>query len=113
MEKIDRYREILRRVLSGYVEICNQQSRNGIENILLIDEKQNDFLWLTIGWSGTKRLNGMTFYARIHNDKIWIEEDWTEIGIANDLVREGVPKEDIVLAFHAPEMRPYTDFAAA
>ena len=25
----------------------------------------------------------------------------------------GVPKEDIVLAFHAPEMRPYTEFAAA
>ena len=113
MEKIDCYRDILRRVLSAYVELCDQQSRNGIENILIIDEKQNDFLWLTIGWSGNKRLNGITFYARIHNDKIWIEEDWTEIGIANDLVREGVPKEEIVLAFYSPTTRPHTDFAAA
>jgi len=45
--------------------------------------------------------------------KFWIEEDWTEDGIAADLVRAGVPKEDIVLAFHEPGRRQYTDFAAA
>jgi hypothetical protein len=55
----------------------------------------------------------MTIYVRIRNGKFWIEEDWTEDGIATDLVREGVPKEDIVLAFHDPETRKYTDFAAA
>lgn len=113
MERLNAYREILRRVLSGYVELCNQQSRDGIENILMIDESENNFLWLTVGWSGNKRMNGITFYARIHNDKLWIEEDWTEIGIANDLVRQDIPKEDIVLAFYAPEARPNTDFAAA
>jgi hypothetical protein len=36
-----------------------------------------------------------------------------EEGIATDLVRAGVAKEDIVLAFHEPKMRPYTDFAIA
>ncbi|MCG6137968.1 MAG: XisI protein [Nostoc sp. LLA-1] len=29
----------------------------------------------------------------------------------NDLVCAGVPKQDIVLAFHEPQMRQYTDFA--
>jgi hypothetical protein len=33
--------------------------------------------------------------------------------LANQLVKEGIPKEDIVPAFHAPEMRSYADFAAA
>ncbi len=42
-----------------------------------------------------------------------IEEDWTEGGIATDLLEAGVPKEDIVLAFHPPKMRPYTEFAVA
>ena len=49
-------------------------------------------------------------------DKIeWglIEEDWTEEGIATDLLEAGVPHEDIVLAFHPPEKRPLTDFAVA
>lgn len=42
-----------------------------------------------------------------------IQEDWTEEGIANELVRAGIPREDIVLGFQHPEMRKYSDFAAA
>ena len=34
-----------------------------------------------------------------------------EIGIANELVKLGVPKDHIVLAFHEPFVRPYTGFA--
>jgi len=47
----------------------------------------------------------------IKNGKIWIQHDGTERGVANDLVEWGVPKEDIVLAFHAPYRRQYTGFA--
>jgi hypothetical protein len=43
--------------------------------------------------------------------KVWIEEDMTDLAIA-ELVEAGVPK-DIVLGFQAPEPRKYTDFAAA
>jgi hypothetical protein len=58
--------------------------------------------------------NLKSIYCQSSGDrKFWIEEDWTEDGIAADLVRAGVPKEDIVLAFHEPGMRQYTDFAAA
>ncbi|MFO5437454.1 MAG: element excision factor XisI family protein, partial [Dolichospermum sp.] len=52
-------------------------------------------------------------HIRIKNDKIYIEEDWTQEGIATELLREGVPKEDIVLAFHDPETRKFTEFAVA
>jgi hypothetical protein len=51
--------------------------------------------------------------VRLIEGKFWIEHDLTEEGIATELLREGVPKEDIVLAFHAPEMRKYTEFAMA
>lgn len=40
---------------------------------------------------------------QIKNEKIYIEEDWIEEGIATDLLEKGIPKEDIMLAFHAPE----------
>jgi XisI protein len=42
---------------------------------------------------------------RIRDGRYWIEEDWTEDGIATDLVQAGIPREDIVLAFHEPKMR--------
>ncbi|MDB9459416.1 element excision factor XisI family protein, partial [Dolichospermum circinale CS-545/17] len=41
------------------------------------------------------------------------ERDGTEIGVANELVEAGVPKQDIVLAFKAPYKRKFTDFAAS
>lgn len=53
----------------------------------------------------------MTVYVRICDGKFWIEEDWTEEGIANELIRLGVPKQDIVLAFQDPKMRQHTEFA--
>jgi hypothetical protein len=58
-------------------------------------------------------VKAISVYVRIKNDKIYIEEDWTEEGIATELLREGVPKEDIVLAFHDPETRKLTEFAVA
>jgi hypothetical protein len=33
------------------------------------------------------------------DNKIWIQQDETEDGIASDLLEAGVPKEDIVLGF--------------
>jgi hypothetical protein len=37
----------------------------------------------------------------------------TEIEIASKLVDLGIPKEDIVLAFHEPFVRQYTGFAVS
>jgi hypothetical protein len=34
------------------------------------------------------------------------------VGIANQLVEAGVPKDRIVLAFQHPTLREHTDFAA-
>jgi hypothetical protein len=49
----------------------------------------------------------LTVYVRIRDGKFWIEEDWTEEGIATKLVGAGVSKEDIVLAFYDPKILVY------
>jgi hypothetical protein len=36
---------------------------------------------------------------------VWIQSDGTEYGIADELEAAGIPKHDIVLAFHRPEDR--------
>ena len=50
-------------------------------------------------------------HVELIKDKIWIQYDGTEEGIATDLLEAGVPKEHIVLGFRPPEIRPYTGFA--
>lgn len=113
MDKVTDYKNLIKRILTEYVELCERQPQPGIETILIADESQGHYMWLRIGWENEKRAKYITVYVRIRGGKFWIEEDWTEDGIATDLVREGVPKEDIVLAFHDAETRKHTDFAAA
>jgi hypothetical protein len=113
MDKLTEYPKLLKRILTEHVELCNRNPIPDFETFLVIDEQRGDYIWMNVGWQNKERVCGMTIYVRIRNGKFWIEEDWTEDGIATDLVREGVPKEDIVLAFHDPETRKYTDFAAA
>lgn len=66
---------------------------------------------MTVGWNDYQRIHGSLLHIDIKAGKIWIQYDGTEEGIANRLVELGVPKTDIVLAFHVPFRRQYTDFA--
>jgi len=63
------------------------------------------------GWRGSERIYGPTIHVDIINDKIWIQYDGTDRPIADALLEAGVPKEDIVLAFHPENLRQYTGFA--
>jgi len=51
-------------------------------------------------------------HIRLRDDKVWIEKDGTETGIAQELLDAGVPKEDIVLGFYRPERRTCIEYAA-
>lgn len=53
------------------------------------------------------------FTSTLKDGKIWIQYDGTEIGIADELVKLGVPKENIVLAYHLPFMRQFDGFAVS
>jgi hypothetical protein len=49
----------------------------------------------------------------IKDGKIWIQWNGTEDDIAAELVACGVPKHDIVLGFHTPLLRQYTEYAVS
>jgi hypothetical protein len=55
----------------------------------------------------------ITVSLEIINGKVWIQADNTDAVFARKLEEEGIPKSDIVLGFRSPEMRPYTEYAAA
>ena len=50
---------------------------------------------MRIGWRAETRVHRPLFYLRLKDGKIHVEEDWTKEGIANELMRAGVPASDI------------------
>ncbi len=111
MATIAHCREALERILLEYASIPFAYGEIVCE--ALIDCERDRFALMNTGWDEGKRIHGCIVHADIIDGKIWIQYDGTEEGIAKELVAAGVPKDQIVLAFHAPELRKYTDFAAA
>lgn len=68
-------------------------------------------LLITQGWENDVQVHGCLVHVEVIGDKIWIHRDALEDGIALDLVNAGIPKNQIVLGFHPPEVRPYKEFA--
>lgn len=68
---------------------------------------------LAIGWEDGKRVYYPVFHLDIRDGKIWVQEDATDANLVDQLERQGIPKQDIVLAFMAPYKRPFTGYAVA
>jgi hypothetical protein len=109
MDKVAHYRTLIQEVLEDYAQYRPSDGKVEVETIR--DTVRDHYQLVTVGWNDNERIHGTLFHIDIRNGKIWIQYDGTEEGIANRFVEQGVPKTDIVLAFHAPFRRQYTGFA--
>ena len=113
MDRVTTYRALVKELLHYQAECMQRHPQAAIETELSFDEEHDNYLLLNVGWTKQGRMLVPALYIRLHNGKIWVENDWTEAGIVDALVERGVPTDDIVLAFHPPKTRPYTEFAVA
>lgn len=112
MDTLSNYRDLVKRVLSEYYELRIQNSDAKTETTLVFDPIHDNYLLLTMGWDGSDRIKNIIIHIRLQEEKIWIEEDWTEDGVVTDFLQAGIPRDHIVLAFHPPHLRQYTEFAS-
>ncbi|WP_254053052.1 XisI protein [Microcystis sp. MC19] len=96
MDRLEKYRNAIKKVLTEYHEWVSGSANLDQESCLVFDEIHDQYFWLFMGWEGKKKIRNIQVHIRIKNEKIYIEEDWTEEGIATELLREGISKEDIV-----------------
>lgn len=111
MDKLEQYRNYIEKILTEYSQY--KPSYGDVELQLLFDREHDHYQLMSVGWDGEKRIHGIMLHIDIKNGKIWIQHNGTEKRIAQDLLELGVPKQDIVLAFHSPTRRKYTDFAVS
>ncbi|MBY0513816.1 MAG: XisI protein [Gemmataceae bacterium] len=103
--------EIVRRV-GGYLD---RGPNTGLETFVVTDPEHDQYGLFRVGWRGgnKERVTNIVFMARIKDGKVWIEEDNTDLTLADELLKAGLSKDDIVLAFHHPEERHLSEFAVA
>jgi hypothetical protein len=114
MDRITKFRQTIKSVIEDYIaENTKQTSLNEVQYQPIIDDENQRFQLLTVGWHNRQRIHSLIFHVDIINDKIWIQNDNLEYSVAERLVEKGISKKDIVLAYFSPSHRVFTEYATA
>ncbi|KYC36306.1 fatty-acid oxidation protein subunit alpha [Scytonema hofmannii PCC 7110] len=106
MEKLN-YSDVVENILKQYATITVGE---GTEVELVADRSNGHYLVMFIGWRDEVQVYGSLIHIDIKGNQIWIQQDGTNEGIAQQLVEVGVPQSDIVLGYRSPLVRPFTGF---
>jgi hypothetical protein len=116
MERVEKMRDIVEKVLLEWAEFISPRVAPADETRtpeVIFDRKNDRYVLLDLGWKGNRRLHNLLVHIDIIANKIWIQEDNTETGVAKDLENYGILKSEIVLGFKSANLRKYTDYAVA
>ncbi|NMF57334.1 XisI protein [Pseudanabaena yagii] len=106
MDRLERYRQIVRTFLEEYA----QESVSPNENVtaeLIFDEKRDHYLLVHVhvGWQGARRIYGCPMQIDIIDNKVWLQHNATEIFVDQELIARGIPEDDMVLGLQSPRIR--------
>lgn len=110
MDKLNLYRQLIEESLLERAKL--RSANDPIKSQTIFDRDGDHYQLVNLGWKNNNtRIYGCSIHVDIIDGKIWVQHDGTEDAIADTLVTKGVPKQDIVIAYHAPHLRQYTEFA--
>jgi XisI protein len=105
------YRGIVEKIFQEYADFLSNDDDVKVE--LVFDEKRGRYLLIETGWQNGYRIYGNFLHIDIVENKLWIEHDGTEDGVAYELMAAGIPEQDIVLAFKLPEIQKLRSLAVS
>jgi len=109
-EKLKKYEQIIIETLQEYAAMFNKQG-DGLQAKVIIDQTGGHYQLLNSGWRNGDYQFYILFRFDIINDKVWVQENRTDILIAQELSERGIPKSDIVLGLQLPELRGELGYA--
>ena len=107
-----RYQRMIKSVLQNHADY-RATLPDDYTSQVVFDDERGQYLVLDMGWHGDQYLHATPIHLSLVGDKVWVQYDDTEEGVATDLMAAGVSKEDIVLGFRHPKIRQHTGFAVA
>jgi hypothetical protein len=109
MDRLTKYRQIVQQLLREYAAIGTPDP--DVETQIVFDSERDHYQLINVGWKNQRRVYGCFLHIDIKDGKIWLQHNGTEDEITDELVNLGIPKQDIVIGFHSPFKRKFTDYA--
>lgn len=113
MDKLTIYKSVVQGIMDTIVEDF-QSATQPFHMQMIKDDVHGQYLLFQNDWHNERRLYGPILHMEVASSgKVWIHYDGTDLVVAEQLLEAGIPKEDIVLGFRSPVVRPDTGFAMA
>ncbi|NEP86000.1 MAG: XisI protein [Okeania sp. SIO2C2] len=96
MDKVDKYREIIQQLIQQEYA-GDRYTIKDVDRELIFDTKNHHYQIVNVGWEGDRCIYGCVLHFDIKEEKIWLQYNGTEIDFAEELVKAGVPHQDIVI----------------
>lgn len=98
MDKINNYRQILCQFLEEF-------AHDDPEAQLIFDGERDRYLVMHVAWRNDYRIYGCAIQLDLIEEKVWIQNNSTEVLVDRELIKMGINPQDIVLGFRAPSIR--------
>ncbi len=112
-QQIDRYQALVIDFLSEQQDPATTTEE--YRRLMLADKEHRHYQLIATGWaSPSQYVDAILIHLAIKpTGKVWLLENSTDLHVAEELVARGINKTDIVLAFHPPQYRALSGYAAA
>jgi len=109
MSDIEKYRKEVKEIIRQYAK--ERPLPENVEAQLIFDTEEDHYQLVHVGWNRDQWIHGCVLHMDIKNEKVWIQYNGTEIDIAEELIKRGIPEKNIVIGFHSPYKRQFTQYA--
>ena len=110
MDTLNPIRDLIEKILRSHVY---PDPVGKIETQTVFDRANDHYLIVHVGWGKHRRIHGVLAHIDLIGDKIWIQTDGTEEGLAQQLVEAGISPQQIVPGYRIPEIRKHMGFAVS
>src|SRR5437899_12978770 len=91
MDRLERYRQIVRSLIADYARY--KPSHGQIETEAVVDRDRDHYEVLHVGWDGVRRVHGSVIHIDIIGGKVRVQHDGTSRRVDEDLCADGMPRE--------------------
>lgn len=110
MANLTQYAQAIQTLLQHYATFKPHQEE--FERQIWIDHQNGHYQLLDVGWHDDDRIYDCAMHFDIKDNKVWIQENNTEVELDQELIALGIMPEDIVLGLLPPYRRPNRQQAA-
>ena len=93
-----KYQKIIKTYLKDFAK-RKPANLPDIEVQVISDTENNHFQLAYVGWQGNRFIYSILFHLDIKNGKVLIQKNATERLVDEDLIKNGVAKEDVIFGF--------------